>query len=52
MSFDPFALQFYVNTDWRERPDDAVSVAWCFQQYLDQLSLVDEVTSAWQVGTP
>ncbi len=51
MSFDPFALQFYVNTGWHVRPDDAASVARCFQQYLDRLGAVDEVLSAWRIGS-
>ncbi len=50
MSFDPFALKFYVNTYWRERPDDAASVARCYRQYLDQLRDVDEVMSTWELG--
>ncbi len=51
MSFNPFALQFYVNTGWHVRPDDAASVARCFQHYLDRLGTVDGVLSTWRIGS-
>ena len=50
MSFDPFALRFYINTRWRVRPDDATTVARCLRRYIDELTGIDEALSSWQLG--